>query len=105
VDNQSHCERLSRNRIADRPVRLARQTKLGSQSQISVVPGLFRFWLLLFPIDTPYTASPDAIIQGGFVKRPFSLAVVHFEVARASCPCAIMAKMAMPPQTEPLPSV
>jgi hypothetical protein len=73
VDNQSHCERLSRNRIADRPVRLARQTKLGSQSQISIVPGVFRFWLLLFPIDTPYTASPDAITQGGFVKRRFDL--------------------------------
>jgi hypothetical protein len=30
-------------------------------------------------------------------------AVVHFEVARASCPCEVMAKMAMPLQIEPLP--
>jgi hypothetical protein len=29
--------------------------------------------------------------------------VTHFEVARASCPCEVMAKMAMPPQYEALP--
>ena len=26
--------------------------------------------------------------------------MTHFEVARASCPCEVMAKMAMPPQTK-----
>jgi hypothetical protein len=29
--------------------------------------------------------------------------LVQFEVARASCPCEFMAKMAMPLQTEPVP--
>jgi hypothetical protein len=29
--------------------------------------------------------------------------VSQFEVARASCPCKVMAKMAMPLQTETLP--
>ena len=40
---------------------------------------------------------------GSPVAASTKTAVVYFEVARASCPCAVMAKMAMPPQTEPLP--
>jgi hypothetical protein len=36
---------------------------------------------------------------GGRNGNPF-----QFEVARASCPCEFMAKMAMPLQTEPLPT-
>jgi len=44
-------------------------------------------------------------VQHVFRKPSQPLVVTHFEVARASCPCEIMAKMAMPPQNESLPNL
>jgi hypothetical protein len=52
------------------------------------------FGLSLFPLAVffPFTVSQNHSDE--------ELIVVQFEVARASCPWAVMAKMAMPPQNK-----
>jgi hypothetical protein len=71
-----------------------RQSKFASrQSQMTNPKSKIGCWAKL------WRRLADGVICG----MNFALVLVQFEVARASCPCEFMAKMAMPLQTEPVP--